>query len=92
MPMPDVVVAGAGVIGCAVARSLAGQGLDVTVVDPGEPGRGASWAAAGMLSPLGEADQSGASAGATSFVRLWVERRNRTGPAPLSLVNFERLN
>jgi glycine oxidase len=44
-----VVVCGAGVIGCAVARELAGRGLSVTVIERGSPGDEASGAAAGML-------------------------------------------
>jgi glycine oxidase len=54
-PAPrDVVVIGAGVIGLSIAWRAGAAGLDVTVVDP-VPGRGASWAAAGMLAPVGEA-------------------------------------
>jgi glycine oxidase len=51
----DVVVVGGGVIGLAVAWRTAASGRAVTLVDP-EPGRGASWAAAGMLAPVGEAN------------------------------------
>lgn len=50
---PDVVIVGGGVIGLAVAWRAASRGLAVTVVDD-RPGRGASWAAAGMLAPVGE--------------------------------------
>ncbi len=50
----DVVVIGGGVIGLAVAFRASSAGAVVTVVDP-SPGRGASWAAAGMLAPVGEA-------------------------------------
>ncbi len=50
----DVVVVGGGVIGLTVAWRLAVSGRAVTLVDP-EPGRGASWAAAGMLAPVAEA-------------------------------------
>lgn len=56
----DVVVVGAGVIGCAIARDLVSRGLSVVVVERDSPGRRATWAAAGMLSPLGEAGGSGA--------------------------------
>ncbi|HVA03041.1 MAG TPA: glycine oxidase ThiO [Acidimicrobiales bacterium] len=49
----DVVVVGGGVIGLACAWDLATRGMTVAVVDP-EPGRGASWAAAGMLAPVSE--------------------------------------
>jgi glycine oxidase len=50
----DVVVAGGGVIGSAIAWRAALAGLDVTVVDPGA-GDGASLVAAGMLAPASEA-------------------------------------
>jgi glycine oxidase len=50
----DVVVVGGGVIGLSVAWMAATRGMEVTVVDP-VPGHGASWAAAGMLAPVGEA-------------------------------------
>lgn len=56
---PDVLVAGAGVIGLAIARELAHRGRSVLVVEPDAPARQASWAAAGMLSPLGEAASHG---------------------------------
>lgn len=42
-------------IGCAVARELGQRGVAVTVVERGQPGRAASWAAAGMLAPVSEA-------------------------------------
>ncbi|HTA39780.1 MAG TPA: glycine oxidase ThiO [Candidatus Acidoferrales bacterium] len=51
----DVVVAGAGLIGLAVAFELAERGATVRVFDTGEPGRAASWAGAGMLAPYTEA-------------------------------------
>ena len=54
----DAVVVGGGVIGCAVARELALSGLAVTLVERDGPGANASWAAAGMLSPLAEADRA----------------------------------
>jgi glycine oxidase len=56
---PDVVIIGAGVIGCAVAREVARRGRTVLVVERDSPGRRATWAAAGMLSPLGEAGEAG---------------------------------
>jgi glycine oxidase len=45
----DVVIIGAGIIGLSLAISLRKQGLRVLVVERGEPGREASFAAAGML-------------------------------------------
>jgi len=49
-----VRILGAGIVGLSVADELIRRGHDVTVVDPA-PGSGASYAAAGMLSPAGEA-------------------------------------
>jgi glycine oxidase len=47
------VVLGAGVVGMAIALELADVSVPCTLVDP-VPGRGASWAAAGMLSRAAE--------------------------------------
>jgi glycine oxidase len=49
----DAVVVGGGVIGLAIAWRAAQAGMAVTVMDE-RPGRGASWAAAGMLAPVTE--------------------------------------
>jgi len=46
----EVLVVGGGPIGLAVARALAHAEIDVVVLDP-DPGRGAAFAAAGILSP-----------------------------------------
>jgi glycine oxidase len=54
MKQNDVVILGAGIIGCALALELADDKLSVTVLEKGEPGREASWAAAGMLAPAAE--------------------------------------
>jgi glycine oxidase len=50
----DVAIAGAGLIGSAIALELARAGLHVGVFDRQEPGREASWASAGILSPAPE--------------------------------------
>ena len=50
---PDVIVVGGGVIGLSIAWKASERGLSVTVVEE-SPGRGASWAAAGMLAPVTE--------------------------------------
>jgi glycine oxidase len=49
----DVVIAGGGVIGCAIAYHLRKSSIDVAVLDQGEIGAEASSAAAGLLAPLG---------------------------------------
>ena len=46
------IVIGAGVIGAAIAEALAGRGVRVTVLDMRSPGRGASQASAGLLTPF----------------------------------------
>ncbi len=51
----DVAIIGAGLIGLAIAFELAERGATVRVFERGEPGRGASWAGAGMLAPYSEA-------------------------------------
>jgi len=43
------LIIGGGIIGCALARALAGEGVGVAVVERGAPGEEASWAAGGML-------------------------------------------
>ncbi len=50
----DAVVAGGGVIGASIALELAEAGLKVALYDAREPGREASWASAGMISPAPE--------------------------------------
>ena len=49
-----ITVVGAGVVGCAVAYELASRGARVELVDPRGPGRGATFASAGILAPLVE--------------------------------------
>ncbi|WP_426414835.1 glycine oxidase ThiO [Aestuariirhabdus sp. LZHN29] len=48
----DTLIAGAGVIGLMLARSLANSGQRVTLLDCQQLGRGASWAGGGIVSPL----------------------------------------
>jgi len=54
----DVAIIGGGVIGGAIAFELAAEKLSVLVIDRQQPGREASWAAAGMLSPGPDAPES----------------------------------
>src|SRR5258708_17963687 len=50
----DAIVAGGGVMGSAIALELARNDLRVALFDAREPGREASWASAGILSPAPE--------------------------------------
>lgn len=47
----DVAIIGGGIIGVNIALELAREKTKVVVLDRRQPGREASWAAAGMLSP-----------------------------------------
>jgi glycine oxidase len=75
----DVVIIGGGVIGCAVARRAANDGLSVLVLERGQPVMEASWAAAGMLSPLAEANEPG------PFLDLLLAGREMYGPYAAAL-------
>ena len=52
---PHISILGAGIIGLSCAWELAKRGARVSIYDTSAPGRGASWAAAGMLAPAFEA-------------------------------------
>ena len=52
---PQVVVVGAGIVGCAVAYELARRGARVQVIDRRDVGQGATQASAGVLAPYIEA-------------------------------------
>lgn len=50
----EVIIAGGGLIGGSIALELALAGLRVAIFEQGDPGREASWAGAGILSPAPE--------------------------------------
>ncbi len=56
----SVIIVGAGIIGCAVARELASRGRPATLLDDRPVGGGATRASAGMLAPYVEAHAGGA--------------------------------
>jgi len=51
----DIIVVGAGIVGCAVAHELARRGASVEIVDDRPIGMGATQASAGVLAPYIEA-------------------------------------
>ena len=51
MKTADVIIIGGGVIGFVIARQLAKHGASAVLLERSQPGREASWAAAGMLAP-----------------------------------------
>jgi glycine/D-amino acid oxidase-like deaminating enzyme len=54
----DVLVVGAGVVGCATAYYVAKAGLRVALLEQGRIAGEASQAGAGMLVPLAESEPS----------------------------------
>lgn len=74
--MTDVLVIGAGVVGCASALALARRGASVSVLERGvapggQAGDSASWAAAGILGAQVEVDED------SPMARLCLEGRAR---------------
>jgi glycine oxidase len=55
----DILVIGAGIIGCALARELAARGASVHVAESRDIGRGATQASAGVLAPYIEGHDGG---------------------------------
>src|SRR5947207_6513270 len=55
----DVIVVGAGVIGCAIGFELARRGASVQILDSRPAGMGATQASAGVLAPYIEARENG---------------------------------
>ncbi|HMF95923.1 MAG TPA: FAD-dependent oxidoreductase, partial [Vicinamibacterales bacterium] len=51
----DIIVVGAGIVGCAVAAELARRGASVEIIDERLIGMGATQASAGVLAPYIEA-------------------------------------
>jgi glycine oxidase len=85
MRIPDIAIVGGGVIGCAIAYEMARQGAGrVQVIDRGEPGSGASGAAAGVLAVASSRAPGGAlfdlrRAGVAMFPSLSEELRECSG-------------
>jgi glycine oxidase len=50
----DVIIVGGGIIGLSLSLELRKRGAAVLVLDKGEPGQEASWAAGGMLANCGD--------------------------------------
>ena len=69
----DAIIIGAGIIGVSLAIELNKQGLRVLVVDKGEPGREASWAAGGMLADFPLEMPSALLELATASARMYPE-------------------
>ena len=80
----DVVVIGAGVVGCSVAYYLAREGVNVTILEQEAIGSGASAHATGSLSLLGAEFSPGPSfqiarASSSEFQQIVPELESATG-------------
>ncbi len=80
----DICIVGGGIIGCSLAFELARAGRQVVVVESDEVGSKASGEAAGMLTPLAEADGPGpfldlGLKGQAMFPEAEAELKERTG-------------
>ncbi|MGE0703019.1 MAG: glycine oxidase ThiO [Vicinamibacterales bacterium] len=53
----DIIVVGAGVVGCAIAYELSRRGASVEILDDRQAGMGATQASAGILAPYIEAEE-----------------------------------
>ncbi|MHB8754428.1 MAG: glycine oxidase ThiO [Candidatus Acidiferrales bacterium] len=67
------IIAGGGIIGASLAFELARRGESVLVVDRQEPGREASWAAAGTISPAPDRESPAIAALGRESYRLYPE-------------------
>ncbi len=81
MKSSDILILGGGIIGMAIARELAGNGMKVRILERHQPGLEASWASAGMLAPQGELSEG-------DFQKLCLES-NRRYPAYRTAVEEE---
>jgi glycine oxidase len=69
----DAIVIGAGIIGLSLALELRKTGMSVLIVERGEPGREASWAAGGMLVDFADETRPALRELATASARMYPE-------------------
>lgn len=69
----DAIIVGGGIIGLSLAIELRKRGLEVLIVERGEPGREASHAAAGMLADMGGEMPPALQVLATASARMYPE-------------------
>jgi glycine oxidase len=68
-----VIVIGAGAAGLSIGWRLAQVGAEAVVIERGQPGRGATWAAAGMIAAAPQTPEPGDAAGELAWhsAKLW---------------------
>ena len=91
----DAIIAGGGIMGLSLALALRRHGVQVLVVERGEPGREASYAAAGMLADLDphtpEALRPIATASARSYPEFVHEIQDESGVS-VDLRDFQTIH
>ena len=84
----DIIVVGAGIVGCAVAHELASRGASVEIVDERPVGMGATQASAGVLAPYIEAREGSALLDLTvrslGLFDAFIERVSADSAVPVS--------
>ena len=78
-----ILIVGGGIAGLAIAWRLRCDGMDVELIERGICGRGASWAAAGMIAPGGEAT------GESGPLALFARRARAAWPSFAALLEGE---
>ena len=86
----NITVAGAGVVGCAIAHELSARGARVSVLDARGPGGGASRASAGILAPFIEGHERTLLNLCVRSLDLWDEFAQRVAEAAEQPLEYER--
>jgi glycine oxidase len=86
----NITIAGAGVIGCAIAHELVSRGARVRVLDSRGPGGGATRASAGILAPHIEAHDTALLALAVRSLALYDSFLERVSHDAGERVEYER--
>lgn len=76
-----VIVIGAGAAGLAIGWRLAQAGADVSVFERGQPGRGATWAAAGIIAARADCENDLARHGSEIWPRFAEDVEHASGRA-----------
>lgn len=90
MSSPDVIIAGAGIIGVSIALELQQRGAQVLVLDRQQPGQEASSAAAGMLAAAGPEMPAALRPLAFASAQLYPEYVRRLESSSSMKVDFRR--
>src|SRR6185437_686741 len=87
-----ILVIGAGVAGLSIGWRLQQAGAEVTVLERAQPGRGATWASAGMITATAEIESSGTPEArlAQRSAALWPEFAQEIELASGTAIEYRR--